>query len=451
MTNDVELTPYVEDLTWALEDDVDSKQIEAELKNYVTNFDLPIDEAKRCVLKKFGGDPKQLGKVIDKTISELTPTENSVNLLCKIIYIADKEVTIDGKVKSISYGIFGDSTGTVPFTAWHELRYEKSEVIRIYNAYTRSWRDKLQVHLGDRTHVRTVPPDTMPNLNGSFEISECKVIEIRPGLKNITTQLRILDIIEQEINIDGKKRQIFRGLAADETGKLKFAAWEDFNLTNNDVIQVTGGYIKTWRGVPELQLNNGTKIEKLDDEILPSYEILNLDRLLTIRNLKELGGASSVSIEGVVLDIRSTSGLIKRCPECNRVLQNESCMVHGKVEGVLDLRVKGVLDDGTGAVTIVLSRDITERILGMDINGCITQAKEHMRYDIIYEDLIKKLLARPLRVTGSVLADEFGLMMIGSKIEIITPKIKTEAVGLLNGLGVEINNEVWENEGKSEK
>ena len=85
MKNDIELAPYVEDLTWALGNNVDTNEIETELKKYLDNFDIPLSEAKRCVLKKFGGDSRQLNNVIDKTIQELSQAENSVNLLCRIV------------------------------------------------------------------------------------------------------------------------------------------------------------------------------------------------------------------------------------------------------------------------------------------------------------------------------------------------------------------------------
>jgi replication factor A1 len=446
MKSEIELAPFIEDLSWALENNVEAAELEVELKKCIENFDLSIDEAKRAVLKKFGGDTQKLGNVTDKSISELTANENNVNLLCRIIYIDDKEITVDGKTRKISFGILGDTTGTIPFSAWHELSSEKGEVIRIYNGYTRSWRDKVQVHLGDRTHVRLMSPDSLPEDNHVGEPKLCKVKEFSDGLRNVETTVRVLEINEQLITIKGKSRQIYRGLLADETGKCRFAAWEDFELHKNDVINIRGGYTKPWRGVLELQLNGGATIKKAPDNELPSYEILIEDKVTPIRELKKNGGSGSTAVEGVVLDIRPTSGLVKRCPECNRIMQNEACMVHGKVEGRFDLRVKGVLDDGSGAVTLVLSKDITERILGLDLNGCMTRAKEHMRYDIIFEDLIEKLLARPVRVSGTVISDEFGLSMIGSKVEFITPKLRTEAISILEDLGVETNNEVWNNE-----
>jgi len=56
------------------------------------------------------------------------------------------------------------------------------------------------------------------------------------------------------------------------------------------------------------------------------------------------------------VDVQSGSGLIKRCPECNRALVKGACGEHGKVEGVYDLRIKAVLDDGEKVQDILMNR-----------------------------------------------------------------------------------------------
>jgi replication factor A1 len=442
MNNSIELAPHIEELTRALGENVESLEIEEELKNCLNNFGLPIGEAKRCVVKKFGYDPRVLGSATDKTIKDLSSTDKSVNLLCRIIYIDEKEITVEGKEKKIAFGILGDPTGTVPFTAWEEFNCDKGEVIRIYNAYTRERNGQVQVNFGNRTHVRVMPPDTLPNVKNNGNSEEYKVTAFREGIGNVSAVLRILDIEKRNVNIKGEEKQIFKGFTADETGKCRFAAWSDFKLNENDVIKINGGYIKSWRGVPELQLNGGTTVEKVADDTLPVREVLAQDKVYTINKFNKFGGAVGVALEGIVLDIRPGSGLIERCTECNRVLQKNQCMVHGKVKGEHDLRIKCVLDDGTGAMTIVLGKEITENILGLDLKACLNLAKEMMRTDVIYDKLIEKLLARPVRVSGTVVADEFGFMMIGASTEIIVPKIKQESLNLLNEMGINLENEV---------
>jgi len=44
--------------------------------------------------------------------------------------------------------------------------------------------------------------------------------------------------------------------------------------------------------------------------------------------------------------IRSVLLIIKRCPECNRQTKSGACAEHGKVEGIYDLRIKAVCDNG---------------------------------------------------------------------------------------------------------
>ena len=203
MNNSIELAPHIEELTRALGENVESLEIEEELKNCLNNFGLPIGEAKRCVVKKFGYDPRVLGDATDKSIKDLSSTDKSVNLLCRIIYINEKEITVDGKEKKIAFGFLGDTTGTVPFTAWEEFNCDKGEVIRIYNAYTRERNGKVQVNFGNRTHVRVMPPDTLPIVKNNGNSEDYKVTAFREGIGNVSAVLRILDIEERYVTVKG--------------------------------------------------------------------------------------------------------------------------------------------------------------------------------------------------------------------------------------------------------
>jgi replication factor A1 len=282
-------------------------------------------------------------------------------------------------------------------------------------------------------------PEALPPFDITKISRECKIKDIsaRERLGNLTVTARVLSVEAKEIQVgEGEPpKTIYKGILGDGTGKIQFTAWHDFNLNKGDVIKIIGGYVKSWRGLLQLNFDERARVEREADDALPSIEEIDIERPISIGELIERGGATGVVIEGVVLDVRSGSGLIFRCPECNRVLQKGVCMIHGKAEGVPDLRVKAIIDDGTGALTAILDKSITERILGKSLEECKKLAQEKMDYDIIKDELTNLLVAKPIRVRGNVTSDEFGLMTVGATATLIERDVKHEAEKMLEDLG----------------
>lgn len=67
------------------------------------------------------------------------------------------------------------------------------------------------------------------------------------------------------------------------------------------------------------------------------------------------------TLTGKITQIYDGSGLIQRCPKCNRWIIDDFCMVHSDVEGVWDLRIKARFDDGKERCTLIFKRDMTEK------------------------------------------------------------------------------------------
>jgi len=139
-------------------------------------------------------------------------------------------------------------------------------------------------------------------------------------------------------------------------------------------------------------------------------------------------------IKGVIIDIRPGSGLVLRCPQCNRVIQKGACSIHGKVEGEHDLRIKAILDDGTGALTAIINRELTEKLLGKDLEAAKKDAMKAMNTEVIFEELREKLMIETVRATGRVTSDDFGLMLLVDDIEPYKPDLEKEARALLGEL-----------------
>jgi replication factor A1 len=427
--------PHVTEIVRVLENKKTEKEIEKELKKYVETYMVPLSEAKRSIVKKYGGDLTQISAGVQKTLIELKPSENNVDLLCRVVSVNPKEVTVDGKTKKIHYGIVGDQTRTLPFTAWEEFEFEKGDVIRVSSAYTKDWQGTPQINFGTKTRITKESKDALPAYTPkSSQTTKRKIKELRAGMSNVSVTGRILSIEKRTVKVKDIEKDVFSGTIADETGKISFSCWHDFDLSLGDVVDIAGGYTKSWKGIPQFNFDGNAKVEKADSDAIPKLDDLLKDKPITIEELSDIGGAAGILVRGVILDVKSGSGLILRCPECDRVLQKGACAIHGTQEGNPDLRIKATLDDGTGALSVVLGKEITEEMLGKTLEDCKNIAKEKMSAEVIQDMLRELLVTKPIEVHGNVTSDDFGLMLIGKKANLLKMDVQKEALKLAGDL-----------------
>jgi len=425
-----DLSSHIEDILDVLsegsEKSVNREELEKELKKFI-EYGVPIDQAKQTLIKKFGGGATFTAPSSSerKLISDLQPNESSVHLLCRVIAINPKEITVKGENRKIFYGIFGDESGTVQFTAWNDFDIEKGTVVEITNAYTREWQETTQLNLGDRVTIKKMDDDKLPE--SAYEPKEAKIVDLRSGIGTVDVTARILDINERETEVDGQTKKVFSGIIGDETGKAQFTSWHDFGFKKGDVARITGGYVKSWKGIPQLTFDEKATVKKLDKSKFPKSEVEL--RAIPLYQLVEKRGALDVKVEGTVIEIREGSGLIMRCPECNRALVDEECQIHGKVKGKSDLRIKLVIDDGTGTVSAIMNREMTEKLLGKTLDEC-----QKLGNQALIDEMNTMLFAKRMVLRGNALGDAFGTTVITKDVQLIDVDIKEKAAQLTEAL-----------------
>jgi replication factor A1 len=438
LDENIEIAPHVEDIARVLGEEVDIEELEKELMQYLTKYRIPLGTAKQMLVKKYGGAPSKLGLGVEKSVEELQPNEPSVDLLGRLIAVNHKEIDVGGEKKKIVYGILGDQTASVPFTAWEieNWKFQKGDVVRISNAYTKEWKGQPQLNFGERTSLKMEEADALPKFNGTpfANPQNVTIRDLKEGVGNVILSARVLAIEARTVKVQGEEKQVHSGIMADSTGKIQFSAWHDFGLSEGDVINIKGGYVKSWRGIPQFSFDDRSDIKILDDGDMPPLDELSKRQAYPVEDLISRGGAIDIAVDGVVIDIRAGSGLIFRCPECNRVVQKGVCRIHGEVEGTADLRIKAVVDDGTGALTAVMGREITEEILGKDVKECQKLAKDAMDVGVIEDELRSLLLATPVRVEGDATVDDFGIMLISKETRKRKIDVETEAKTLLEDM-----------------
>ncbi|KYK20704.1 hypothetical protein AYK25_08690 [Thermoplasmatales archaeon SM1-50] len=380
--------------------EVSREELEKELKKFL-EYGVPPDHAKQTLVKKFGGGVKQSLVSERSLLVDLKPNQQSVHIVCRIVSVNPRDIIVKGESRKIFYGILGDESGTVQFTAWKDFELEKGDLVEITNAYTKEWQGSLKVNFGDRTKVTKTDVSEIPEI--SLEPRQYKIYELRGGLGGVEVTIRILEIQEREVEISGQRKKVFSGMIGDETGKAQFTAWHDFKLKEGNVVRITGGYVKSWKGIPQLTFDEKATVEKLDANKIAKKDIKTQKIMLS--ELEERNGALDIEVEGTVIEIRKGSGLVQRCPECNRVLQQGACSMHGVVDGKADMRMKLVLDDGAGSVSAIIGKELTEKLLGKtmsDVSGD----------DSLIEEMNTLLFGHRISVRGNALGDQFGVTVI---------------------------------------
>jgi len=173
------------------------------------------------------------------------------------------------------------------------------------------------------------------------------------------------------------------GVLGDETGTIVFTTWKS---TGSSVLEE--GKCYTFKNVvtSEWQGRMSIKVNK-NSEILPYQEDVTIAKKL-------------VTVVGAMVDMQQGSGLIKRCPECHRSLSKGSCAEHGKVEGVYDLRIKGVIDDGVNSRDVILNRKLTEELTGITLAKAKEIATESLDAGTVADEMGCKVIGHYFEVTG---------------------------------------------------
>ncbi len=431
--SDETLAPHIEEINRALGGKLSEEDIEKELKRYLEVFGLSLPVAKRTIVKRHGGDASGFSAGFQRKLAEIRPNEPNVDFVGKVLSANTKDITVKGEKKTIMFGFIGDETTTLPWTAWETegMELQKGDVISVKGAYTREYQGRVQVNFGNRISIKKEDPSTV----GDIQIAQgparvATIGQLREGIGVVEVKGRLLSIDERTVVVKGEPKKIFSGVIADETGKVPFTAWSDFKLKQGEVVRISKASVRSWRGIPQLSFDERAELTKVLEKF-PSVEELQKTGRSMISELASRGGASDAVVEGVVTEVRDGSGLVMRCPECKRALQKGTCKVHGRVEGYPDLRIKATLDDGSGAVSLIIGRELTERLLDTTLDESMAKAKESMNFEIVKDMLDERLTLRVLKVMGNIKIDEYGLSMIVKDGELTKHEVRQEAERLL--------------------
>lgn len=399
---------HAEELASAL--GVDKEEVQKDLENLL-EYSVPVEEAKESLRRKYGGGDDRASAEPEPTdIGAITTDDANVTVTARVLTVGKRSIRYQGEERIIHEGELADDTGKISYTAWEAVDFEPGDSVTITNTSVREWEGNPELNIGGQTSIAP----TSEAVEVDYPVGgDTNLIDLKPGDRGRAVEVRVVEVETKTIDGRDGRTDILSGVLADETARLPFTDWEPHDvIAEGATIRLEDVYVREFRGVPSINVSEFSTVEPIDKTI----ELSEATRM-GVREAVDTGGAYDIEVTGHIVGVRDGSGLIQRCPECGRVVQKGQCRTHGEVDPVDDLRVKAILDDGTGTLTAVLDDELTSAVYGGTLEDAKEAAREAMDHEIVADDIREKILGREYRVRGNLSVDEYGASLEASTFD----------------------------------
>ncbi len=404
---------------------------------------ININRSSRIVVLEEGGPAVSLATSDPITIEEAGKRDGFVTVVGRLMAVNAQTISKkDGSGDlDIIKGKVADSTGAIGFVSWSEFDYEVGALIRIEGANIRRFRDTPELNIGDRTKVEVFHDSNFADTNELESASRLDISKLTDGSRDVSVVAQVIEWNERNFtNSDGEEKTLWGGEIIDPTGRCRMTAWDKLPIDAGKLpvfVSVSGVRVRSWQGTPDITIDRADQVEILGS---PPWDAIDASDHWVKHDLGALvngGSVNGVETEGCIVSVRSDSGIIHRCPECRRVLRDHACNDHGAVEGVKDMRLRMVIDDGAQSASILLNGVSTEAYLGKDIDQVTTQIDD-FGAETFVDGLRSDLLGRSVIARGRCLVDEQGAMFLAEELDVssTTPADQSKAVRAKWGVAV---------------
>jgi len=404
---------------------------------------ININRSSRIVVLEEGGPAVSLATSDPITIEEAGKRDGFVTVVGRLMAVNPQTISKkDGSGDlDIIKGKVADSSGAIGFVSWSEFDHEVGTLIRIEGASIRRFRDTPELNIGDRTKVEVFHDSNFADTNELEGASRLDISKLTDGSRDVSVVAQVIEWKERNFtNSDGEEKTLWGGEIIDPTGRCRMTAWDKLPIDAEKLpvfVSVSGVRVRSWQGTPDITIDQADQVEILGS---PPWDAIDASDHWVKHELGALvngGSVNGVETEGCIVSVRSDSGIIHRCPECRRVLRDHACNDHGAVDGVKDMRLRMVIDDGAQSASILLNGVSTEAYLGKDIDQ-VTSQIDDFGAETFVDGLRADLLGRSVTARGRCLVDEQGAMFLAEELEVSStaPADQSKAVRAKWGVAV---------------
>ncbi len=340
---------------------------------------------------------------VDK-ISEETKNET---LVVKILSLTERETKSDRGEGVYHFGLMGDDSGTIPFTAWTmPASIRAGDVVELKNFTARKYNESLRVYIDAKTDV-VLRPDDKIEVKRVYREYKIKDLSLKDVF--VVVSGRIEDQLEKEYEKDGSTRNVTHSTLTDDTGSIRLSLF-DRKLEDGSFYRIEGAKLSEYKGKYRLTAGEKTHIEKISEFATPDeklYDICELSRPV-----------DSISITGMVVFLGEKGGLVRRCSECRKTTEDVKCPDHPDADLFLDLYAYFTVEDGTGDIQCNAGRAPLMSVLGLTEEALDISKPKVSRADVM-RNLREKLFSVPLLLHGDCTLGPNGPSFRVRKVEMV--------------------------------
>lgn len=264
--------------------------------------------------------------------------------------------------------------------------------------------------------------------NNQPTIGETSVENLEPDQNGLTVEVVVVTREEREVDTENGEKTIVTGTLADDTGTVSFTSWTDFPYSKDATIRIENAYSNEYRGKTQLQVSDSSSVEKIPGDELPNAE--DLEEPVPVE-LNEIDEVLNAEVEAQIVSISNGTGLITRCPMCNKTLRNGKCSQDGEISDPKpDLRIIAILDDGKVCQRTILDREATETLTGLTLEEAKELATDAMDRSVVEHRLSEEAIHSTVHVVGTSVGGG-GAFLVSEVLDVETEP-KAEAEKLLN-------------------
>ncbi len=366
-------------------------------------------------------------RVVVLASSDPTPIDRVVKMdgfatvVARLISIRKQPISRkDGTSGEIIKGRLADETGSMGFACWGDFDHPVGTLLKIENASIRRFRDNPELNIGERTKVEVFHDGGFASLEDLEESAVVQIAGLRDGATDVSTVVQVTSWeMRQYTDQSGEQKSVWGGDVVDPTGSCRLTAWTEIPIESKSLpvaIKISNGRVRSWQGSPDLVVDRLEQVEILGK--IPWETIDPSSHTITVSFSELLTGGSrkGITSEATVIAVQQGSGIIHRCPSCNKAMRDGSCREHGPQAGVEDLRLRLILDNGLHNGALILGRESSEKFLNQSMDD-VSKSFENDGGEVFRNELRARLIGRRFRFTGRAIIDGEGALLMADSFD----------------------------------